>query len=664
VDTDAIEPELLTRYLIGGEDEHGEFQMGDVENTEKVFLAQVERAREVGQVPSILLNMGGLMFTIEAERNGMFVDKPRGLEIAAALAVKIAAFKVELDKYLPVMPPDFGWKWTSRKKLSALIFGGRVKYETDHIVHADGSSTDKREWQATPADKRGAPVYYQKTAKHLQFADGTTDPRTIEQYMEALWYDPSMPAPLRFAGGLNKGEVKYKNITGPDIERGPKTRRGDSYFTFPRMTEPKPEWETADLGVYSVGEEVIEALGNRNIPFLKALSKLAAMTKDLGTYYITTDDEGNQKGMLTLVGIDGIVHHKLNMTATVTARLSSSDPNLQNLSNGGKSDVKTIFVSRFGPDGKIIQSDFTSLEVYVQAILTGAKQLILDLQAGLDMHVVRVSQKEGIPYEEAFDKAKVQKLAEWIAKRQGAKEYSFQAAYGAGDAKIAESTGMDIDDVARFRAADEERYPEMGVYYDELTSRIKANRRPTQRFVPHPEVRGRMVQLGRSSYRTPDGKLYSYSESPSPAYLVRRGIDASFSPTEIKNYVVQGTGGEWAKAAMWLALRIFYRYRNWGGFALLVNQVHDAIYADARADVADVAAAALHAAMEGASEFMEYTFNWPIPVPVPSDTSYGPSMASHDPVPGLKDRATAFRKELREHYMGGYVPSFELQGNQ
>jgi hypothetical protein len=39
-------------------------------------------------------------------------------------------------------------------------------------------------------------------------------------------------------------------------------------------------------------------------------------------------------------------------------------------------------------------------------------------------------------------------------------------------------------------------------------------------------------------------------------------------------------------------------------------------------------------------------------------------MASHDPVPGLKDRATAFRQELRDLYMGGYVPSFELQGNQ
>jgi hypothetical protein len=167
-----------------------------------------------------------------------------------------------------------------------------------------------------------------------------------------------------------------------------------------------------------------------------------------------------------------------------------------------------------------------------------------------------------------------------------------------------------------------------------------------------------MCHLGVGYYRTPDGKLYSYNEQPAPEYLVKRGITASFMPTEIRNYVVQGTGGEWAKAAMWLSVRAFYARRNFDHKALLVNQVHDAVYADADDSVAIEAASLLHACMEGASDFMEWWFKWSIPVPVPSDTTWGKSMMDEEKIPGIKEHAAKLRTELREKYMGGYVPSF------
>jgi hypothetical protein len=159
--------------------------------------------------------------------------------------------------------------------------------------------------------------------------------------------------------------------------------------------------------------------------------------------------------------------------------------------------------------------------------------------------------------------------------------------------------------------------------------------------------------------RTPDGKLYSFQESPSPEYLVKRGTNASFSPTEIRNYPVQGGGGEWAKAAMWLSVREFYRRKNWGGLGLLVNQVHDAEYADAHPSVRDEVAAVLHACMEAASDFMEFYFDWPVPVPVPSDTTAGASMMDDKPLPGIRPQAAIIRQELRARYMDGYVPSFD-----
>ena len=232
---------------------------------------------------------------------------------------------------------------------------------------------------------------------------------------------------------------------------------------------------------------------------------------------------------------------------------------------------------------------------------------------------------------------------------------------GAGAKKISDSTGLPIEEVEALIAADNERYPEIEPFYEAVTDQIKAGRKPTGIVVPHPGVAGKVCHIGRSYYRTPDGKLYEYSESPSPEYLVKRGVTASFSPTEIKNYIVQGEGGEWAKAAMWLAVRAFYARQNFGGLALLVNQVHDALYADACSTVAFDAAALLHASMEAASDFMEWYFDWPIPVPVPSDTSWGASMMDEDRIPGVKDRAKEFRQELRALYMGGYVPSFSTQ---
>lgn len=670
VNTPDIDPELLSRYLCGGDDEFGVYQMGDVENTELVAVAQIARARAAGQLNSILLNMGALLFTVEAERNGMFVDKERGLVIAAELEAKVKELSTQLATYLPKdLPFDFNWNSPAQK--SAFFFGGTVSYDAYEYDLEDGGTILKDDWDAAPEMGKPARVYARKTERHYILTNGNTMAcewwehcANTEGAIDPHWHERNER--VRFAGGKNAGECKTKNVQVPDQEK-PKGRAVKAPYTFARMTKPEDAWLNEAGTQWSTSAEVIEELGKRDIPFLKFFASLMAMAKDLGTYYITTGEDGKQKGMLTLVTAEGLIHHMLNMCSTVTARLSSSNPNLQNIPKGNKSDVKTLFISRFGPDGKIIQSDFSSLEVYVQAILTSCKQLIADLKAGLDMHCVRLAAKEGMDYEEvkrlakgytAADGTKVEAVKEWDYKRTGAKEYSFQSAFGAGDPAIAAATGMDIEEVARLRAADNERYPEIQAYYDGITAKIKAARKPW-RTVPHPEVRGVMCALGTSGFRTPDGKLYTYVEQPAPKYLVKRGTAASFSPTEIKNYVVQGTGGEWAKAAMYLAVMEFYRQENWKGLALLVNQVHDAVYADADDAVAFEAAATLHACMEAASEYMEKTFNWHIPVPVPSDTSWGASMMDEESIPGLKDRAAVIRKEIRARYMGGYKPSFD-----
>lgn len=676
VQTSDIDPELLERYLLGGKDERGDAQLGDVDNTLKIAIAQIRRAHEVGQLNSLKLNMGALVCSVEYERNGMFVDKPYGIVLAGELASLIAVLKEELNKYLPQDLP-FTFSWTSRHHKSALLFGGTVYFDSREYTHADGTSTLCSEWnpaeyppleyvskdvEVVPYNVEALTAFQLETCKQLEVTPGYVLHDDAKKF--------GIPV-VRFSSGKRQGEPKTKIIKVPDHER-PKSRKCKAPYTFPRMTDPKRAWATDEPGVYSVSEGVVEELAARGIPFVKALHKLQGATKDLGTYFITTDSEGKQKGMLTLVGLDGIIHHSINHTNTVTGRLSSSDPNLQNLPKGNKSKLKLIFVSRFRrpvtddfgnvvfvSEGKIIQSDFSALEIYIQALLTQCTQLIADLKAGLDMHCLRLASKEGMPYDEVYALCKGDKYSEeWDYKRTGAKMYSFAAAYGAGDAKIASDNDMPIEEVAALRAADDARYPGVNEFYKAVTNAILASRKPMGKVIPHPDIPGVTCNLGRGTYRTPDGKLYEYIESPSPEYLAKRGKTASFSPTEIKNYITQGTGGEWMKAAMWIAVRMFYKYRNFGGLALLVNTVHDAQYVDAHESVALQAAALLHACMEGANDYMEMTFCWKVDAPVPSDTSWGANMKEELKIPGLKELAMEYRKELRDKYLGGYVPSF------
>lgn len=613
IDTPDIPDDLMMKYL-----------PGDLTNTEKVFIGQYKLAKERGQTKSIMLNMGSLVYTIEAERNGMKVDVELGHVLAKELVDEIAVLAERLNKYIPAdFPREF--KWTSRFDQSALIFGGLCKYEVDAPV----------------MDDAGNFVYYQTKATEYVLKDGTTSP------------DMRHPDIVFYAGGKNQGQAKTKQVTRPDIERGPKTRKEDRFYKLPGFTEPDKSWESSTPGVYSVAGEVIEALGNRDIPFLKDLARRASITKDLGTYFIVTDEKtGEQSGMLTLVQLDGMIHGQFNHTLTVTARFSSSKPNLQNLSGKAKSKVKSIFISRWLDEGVICQSDFTSLEVYIQAVLTGDKQMIQDLRDGLDMHCLKAAAKAGVDYEFVVDQVKRLKDPDWIYRRKGAKEYSFQSAYGAGDAAIALTTGMHIDDVKALREADEKRYPGVKLWYEKLTESIEASKRTIRKVVPHPDFPAKQVELRTGFWRAPDNKLYAWMESPAPRFVVERtGKFSNFMPTEIKNYPVQGEGGEWAKAAMWMAVRAFYKRRNFGGLALLISQVHDACYGDFHNSVRFEAAALLHACMESASEFMEFYFGWHQPVHVPSETTWGKSMIEEQDIEGVKERAAFYRDELRNDYM-------------
>lgn len=670
IDTPDIPRELLTSYLVGQHlrnPDTGEvtgYREGDIGVTRNIFLKQLALARSSGMLRSIMMNMGSLCATIEMERNGMHVDREIGEANREALATKLSAAEAELLQYLPKdLPVEFNW--SNRYHTSPLIFGGQIKYERRQYDLKDGTTTFE-----PPKFGDESYVYAQTSEDHYVLKDGTTC-NCLVFGMSDNEEDPR----VTYKAGKNAGEFKTKKVKADDYTK-PKGRMVDDYYQLPGFTKPKDAWKSETPGLFSVSSDVIEELTkNTTIPFLKLLGDVTSMSKDLGTYYWAEDKKGVRKGMLTLVRPNGLVHHSLVHTNTVTARFSSSNPNLQNIPKGNKSDAKQMFTSRF-PDGYILQSDFSSLEVYVQANLTGSKNLILDLLNKIDLHCMRLSYAEGMEYSEVVKLCKGWKettpsgevihhksVDEWDYKRTGAKVFSFQRAYGAGVKTIAEATGLPVEEVQKLSDAEDMRYPEITEHFDKRAEEIERNAKPIPGlFVNHPCNPAIKVQLRRSIIQLPSGKRYAYQSTTSMEYLYKKGIYQSFSPTERKNYEVQGEGGEVMKAAMWLTVREFYRKKNWNGLALLVNTVHDAQYADVAAEVRDEVARLLHACMEAATDFYSYWLQWDVPIAVPSDTVYGRNMGEETKFTDEQDSfladAAALRLEIRSRYMPGFTPKY------
>lgn len=634
VDTPDIDPDLLSRYLLGEDLPNGGRREGDIGVTRNIFLKQLARAQKEGMSRLLMVEFGALCASIEMERNGMYVDKALGYKLADELRAELAEAKQQLEEYLPAALP-FTFNWGNRYHLSPIIFGGQVKYQRREYDLKDGTTT------FVPPPEGGDPAYL--------YAQETIKVPTGEVYKS----------------GKNMGEPKFRNEQRDNVNK-PKSRMVDDYWVFHGFTRPLEEWASSTDGLYSVSSDVIKTLTeNTNIPFLKTLGRVTAISKDLGTYFISDDGE---KGMLTLVGDDGLVHHSINHTSTVTGRLSGNAPNLQNIPRGDKSKAKQMFVSRY-PGGDIGQADFSSLEVYCQAWLTRPKLLIKDLLEGLDLHCVRLAAKERMPYGDVLRLSKgyftdegtfVDALDEWDYKRTGAKVFSFQRAYGAGNATIAKATGMPLEEVEALAKAEDERYPEINEYFAEREKEIGANAVPTTNFSAHPLNPAIRVQTKISRIRTPDGKLYTFRSHPSQGWQLKRGITSSFSPTERMNYPVQGLGGQVMKAAMWLLVREFYRKKNFGGLALLVNTVHDAAYRDSHPQWSFAASITMHACMEAASDFMAWWFQWNIPLPVPTDSVRGANMGEEVKLNSdeFKAEVAKERADLRVRYMAGFVPNY------
>jgi DNA polymerase I-like protein with 3'-5' exonuclease and polymerase domains len=409
----------------------------------------------------------------------------------------------------------------------------------------------------------------------------------------------------------------------PD-ETKPKGAQKDFYFRFDGYTKPSKKWQgeqtdAYDDPIYSTASDVITELASRGIPFLDALAKRTALAKDLGTYYWEEDKKGKRKGMLTLVGEDGIIHHKLNHTSTVTSRMSSSDPNLQNIPRGDTSSVKKMFRSRF-ENGRMAEIDYSQLEVVVQGVLSGDPQLVKDLNDQVDFHCKRLSAKLGEDYSHVWKMCHEVEDPTYESGRTKAKQFSFQRAYGAGAPAIAASTGMSVEEVKELIQAEESLYPGVVEFDKSIEEEIIKSRVPTGNKL---YVDGVPFAQGEGHWDSPTGTRFCWREGITPEFLHEKGKYTGFSPTERKNYPMQGVGGEIVQTMLGKVFRYFIKNDRFGGDVLLVNTVHDCVILDGKDGVLQPVAKAVQGILEAVPQVYEKALGIKINVPFPCKTEVG-----------------------------------------
>lgn len=611
VQTADIDEDLLLGYLIGFEDEGR--NGGDIRNTELMFLGQVQEAHELGMLKAIGHRMDSLLCTTEMEFRGIKVDVAVASRNLKELEARLEDATERLNEYTKDIPAEVGFNWGSRTHTSCIIFGGTIKYKKSaQYNNPDGTLARKIVTESWPLFD-GEPV----------------DPRELCKGAEPIVTDDvhHWEGQDTFAGGKKKGLPKFRNVK---VQGEPKTKIQEFLYPMEGYTTPDKEWKTkntdgAGKPLYQTGTDVIERLANRDIPFLKALGELTALNKEIGTYYLRYDEKKKEHvGMLTCVQkTDHIVHHSLNHTSTKTGRLSANNPNCQNIPRGDKSKVKEMFVSRFGDDGMMIEADYSQLEVVGQAVLSLDKALIKDLIGGIDFHCKRVALKNNVSYEFALLHCKDEDAddhAKWKKERTGCKIFSFQRAYGAGAALIAESTGMGVEEVKELIKAEEKEYS--GIV--EFNAAVEQEVNDTADVFRDP-VRGFRV-FRKGTYQTPTGTIYGFRSYDAPSFLQQKGVTDTFKPTELKNYPVQGFSGELVQMILGKLWRHFVANDNYGGRAVLVNTVHDCIWVDCHKDVLDTVCKDIKRIMESIPEILENDFGIPCPVPFPVDVEAGKNM--------------------------------------
>lgn len=318
---------------------------------------------------------------------------------------------------------------------------------------------------------------------------------------------------------------------------------------------------------YSTNAEVLDKLRGRH-PIIEQILDYRQLTKLKSTYV---------DGLGKVIGPDGRIHTCFQNTVTATGRLSSTEPNLQNIPIRTPlgAELRKMFVA--GPGMALVDADYSQIELRLLAHMAGDEKMIEAFRSGRDFHTVTAAQVFGVEPDQVSPEM-----------RRSAKAVNFGIVYGISAFSLSQDIGVTVAEAKDYMDRYFATYPGVRAYMDHVVERAKADG-----YVSTLMGRRRWLpELKSSNFNT-----------------------RSFGERVALNMPIQGTAADIIKLAM---IRVRDRLEREGFRGRLVLQVHDELIVECPEEEQERVCALLKEEMEGV---------YPLSVPLVAETHGGKSWA-------------------------------------
>ncbi len=313
-----------------------------------------------------------------------------------------------------------------------------------------------------------------------------------------------------------------------------------------------PPIKTTKTG-YSTDVEVLEELAKEH-PIAERLLEYRQIQKLKSTYVDALPKLINQK--------TGKVHTSFNQTGTATGRLSSSDPNLQNIpirTEIGR-QIRKAFVPSY-PDWFIMSADYSQIELRIMAHLSGDENLISAFRKGLDIHSSTAASVFGVKPEDVN-----------YEMRRKAKEVNFGIMYGISPYGLSQRLGIPQPEAKKIIETYFQKFPKVKEYIEKTIEEARrkgyvATLLGRRRYVPDINSRNRTVR--------------------------------EFAERTAINMRIQGTAADLIKLAM---VRIYSEMKRMKLKSKMILQVHDELVFDVAPDEVEILKEIVRDKMQNALE--------------------------------------------------------------
>ena len=344
--------------------------------------------------------------------------------------------------------------------------------------------------------------------------------------------------------GINALQEEIWRYAGREFNINSPKQLGEVLFDelmLPAGKKTKTGWST--------NADVLEKLVGKH-PIISDILDYRMLTKLKSTY---------ADGLIKVISPDGRIHTNFKMTVTATGRLSSTEPNLQNIPVRKElgSEIRKMFVA--APGCVLVDADYSQIELRLLAHISGDETMKNAFLTGEDIHAVTASQVFGIPLDEVTPQ-----------QRSHAKAVNFGIVYGISAFSLAQDIGVRPAEAKAYIDAYLEKYHGVREYMERVISEANANGYVETLF----GRRRPLPELKSSNFNT-----------------------RSFGERVARNMPIQGTAADIMKLAMVNAHR---RIQAEGLRSRLILQVHDELIAECPEDEAEHVKALLEEEMSGA----------------------------------------------------------------